>query len=68
MNLSRTIPTAIFTILLLISCNTKNKIINTNITFKEDVHDFKEIPPRKEVNAKFHFENTGKVPLVIKEV
>lgn len=39
-----------------------------NITFKKRVHNFGNIPSGKAVSTLFKFSNTGKTPLLIKEV
>ncbi len=41
---------------------------NTTISFKKEVHDFGEIPQKKEVSTIFVFINTGEEPLLIQEV
>lgn len=65
----------IFILLFLCSCNSKmqNSEIVANekksiITFKKDIHDFGEIPAKKDAIAIFNFSNSGGSPLVITEV
>lgn len=67
--------TLLILIIVCLSCisrtQTKEDLIAgelTKMTFKKEVYDFGEIPARRSISTVFQFSNTGKSPLLIKEV
>jgi len=69
--LKKGIATLFITCLVLVSCNDmKSKDLEKNATlnFKKTVHDFGELPLKKEASVVFEFENNGKELLQILDV
>jgi len=59
-----------FSIMLFsISCaNKENKLLETKITFENEIYNFHEIPEKIEAGATFNFSNIGDHPLQISDV
>ena len=56
-------------LILIFSCNTKlEKLQNTKMSIETSIHNFGNIPAKKEVTTIFIFENTGEHPLLISDV
>ncbi len=48
--------------------SSENTTETANISFEKEVFDFGEIPIGEPAEVTFEFENTGQIPLIIKEV